>query len=373
MPRIFFLASGLGPTGPAKLLAMLAPVLPERFTIAVGVAGPLAGPYFAPLKQAKIEVVSLPVRHAIDFNGLRNLRDAIERFKPDVLHCLGSRAAMLARLLTLPKVGFRVRPPVIISAADRPSFGLDGWFARQTVRAAAKVIAPTHAEGERYRTYGVPADRVAVVPPGIAEPPTKRIDPNAFRRSLGIPKASRIVIATGLFDAVAGLRSAVWAFDVVKYVATDLHLVLVGNGPERERLERLSKAIGKDDYRTRFAGIRADVPSLVRLAEVVWVTHERGGTNVALEAMIAGIPVVAVRTADLAEVIEDRATGRLVAPADHVELAAVTNELLENPAFAQSLGAAGRQRALERFPLSLMAERFGAIYDEVASRQPSAA
>ena len=374
MPRIFFLASSLGPTGPAKLLSMLAPALPrEHFTIAVGVAGPIAGPYAAPLKAAGVELLSLPIRHPMDVNGLWGLRDAIARFNPDVLHVLGSQAATLARFLAFPKIGLRPMPAVIVSAADRPDDGVAGWLARLAVRSATQVIAPTAAEGERYRNLGVPTERVLVVPPGIGEPPKKTVDPKAFRRSLGIPKTSRIVIATGLFDAVAGLRSAVWAFDVVKYVATDLYLVLVGDGPERERLERFGKALGFDDYRTRFAGIRADVPSLVRLAEVVWVTHERGGTNVALEAMVAGVPVVAVRTADLAEVVEDRVTGRLVSPADRVELAAVTNELLEDPTLARAYGDAGRERAIARFPVSLMAERFGRIYDDVLSRRVAAA
>jgi len=374
MPRIFFLASSLGPTGPAKLLSMLAPALPrDHFTITVGVVGPVAGPYTGPLKSAGIEIQSLPIRDPMDINGLWGLRDAIARFDPDVLHVLGSQAAMLARLLTIPRIGLPSMPKVIVSAADRPDHGVGGWLARQAVRSATRVIAPTTAEGDRYRNLGVASERVTVVPPGIGEPPKRTIDPKAFRRSLGIPKTARIVIATGLFDAVAGLRSAVWAFDVVKYVATDLYLVLVGDGPERERLERFGKALGFDDYRTRFAGIRADVPSLVRLAEVVWVTHERGGTNVALEAMVAGIPVVAVRTADLAEVVEDRVTGRLVSPADRVELAAVTNELLENPTLAHAYGEAGRQRAIERFPVSIMAERFGRIYDDVLSRSVAAA
>jgi glycosyltransferase involved in cell wall biosynthesis len=230
------------------------------------------------------------------------------------------------------------------------------------LRGTDVVIATGQAEAERYRHLGVPVERVEVIPPGVSSA-TSPPDPLEFRKTLDIPSDARLIMAAGGFDAAAGLRSAAWAFDVVKYVAPDAHLVLFGDGPERNRTERFARGLAIDDYRVRFAGTRPDVAALFALAEVVWVTHCRGGVNLALEAMAAGRPVVAFRTPDLAEVIEDGVTGRLVPPEDRVELAATTAELLADPALAGRLGAAGQARTAGRHSVAEMIDRYARLYE----------
>jgi glycosyltransferase involved in cell wall biosynthesis len=362
MPGVIYLTDDLTPTGPGWLPAVLAPALRDRFRVAVGSLSPVKGPLVDPLAAADTPPAGLPVRHALDWNGLARVRKWVTAFGPHVLHAVGPKAARVAWLLTRPRVGVTPRPSVVVTAADRPGDGLAGWLTRRAIRSADGVTAATHAEAERYRRHGARPERVVVVPPGVPPAPASP-DPVAFRRSLGVPDAGRLVLAAGRFDAADGLRSAVWAFDVVKYAAPDLYLVLIGDGPERDRLERFGKALGFDDYRVRFAGDRPDFPALAALAEVVWVTHERGGTAVALAGMAAGRPVVGVRTPDLAEVVEDGATGRLVAAGDRVQLAAVTNELLERPDLARSLGEAGRARAAAGFSAAGMVDRFVRLYD----------
>jgi glycosyltransferase involved in cell wall biosynthesis len=291
--------------------------------------------------------------------------------RPEVLHADGPGAVRFAYALS------RLLPParrfkLVTSGASRTDRGLTGWLTRRGLRAADRVVARTAAEADRYAAAGVPADRLTVVPFGVppAPPPP---DPVAFRRSLAIPESGRLILAAGRFRPTDGLKAAVWAFDVIKYAAPDLYLVLVGDGPERDRLERFGKALGFDDYRVRFAGERADRPAVIGLAEVVWVTHDRGGTAAALEAMAAGRPVVAVRTPDLAEVVEDGVTGRLIPPGDRVRLAAVTHELLERPADAAALGAAGRDRAVRGFSAPAMVDRFARLYDGLLSGSAAAA
>lgn len=284
---------------------------------------------------------------------LRSGRDA-RALRPDVLHAVGPAAVRLASALRLSGL----RPPLVVSDADRPEPGPLGWFTRPCLRAADRVIARTQAEAARYRVLGVVPERLAVVPFGVAS--TTPSDPIAFRRSLNIPDDARLILAAGGFDSAAALKDAAWAFDVLKYVAPDLHLVLVGDGPERRRVEAFAHAIGFDDYRVHFAGPRADRPSLFALADVVWVTHRRGGVKIALEAMAAGAPVVAVGTPDLAEVV----SGILVPPGDRVRMAAVTAELLADPDRAAVLGAAAHTVA-GRFSVAAMAARYAAVYHDV--------
>jgi glycosyltransferase involved in cell wall biosynthesis len=323
MPRVFYLMSERDTTGPRVALPG------DRFAVERGCAA----------------------------DGFHKLRAALTRFAPDVLHAVGPAAARLARLLA--------RPAKVVASDVAEA----GWFTRRALRSADRVIAATHAEAARYHAFGVPRERTIIIPPGVEAAPAPP-DAVAFRRAWNIPDTGRLIIAAGRFDASAGLRSAVWAFDVLKYVVPDLYLVLVGDGPEREPLERFARSLGFDDYRVRFTGWRDDLPALFGLAEVAWVTHERGGVSVALQALAAGRPVVAARTPELAEVIADGVTGRLVAPTDRVGRAAVTRELLSDPAPARRLGDAGRERAVKQYPAAATAERFAELYEELASSRP---
>jgi hypothetical protein len=116
-----------------------------------------------------------------------------------------------------------------------------------------------------------------------------------LRTRLNLPPDSCILMAAGDYALADGMRLAVWAFDVLKYVAPDLHLVLVGDGPSRERVLRFARSLGRDEHRVHF--FTEDNPlSAVQEANVVWGTHPHGGTVFLRAALANGIPVVAVRT-----------------------------------------------------------------------------
>jgi glycosyltransferase involved in cell wall biosynthesis len=365
MPGLFFLASDLGPSGAAKTLALMVPALADRYRVAVGVVGRPGGPFDAALAGAGFPPVPMPVRGPLDIGGLREARKWVRTFGPHLLHAIGPAAVRLAPFLANSEHPRRKPRPIVVSAADDAGEGLRGWWTRKILRGADRVVAATRTEAGRYRSLGVAAERVEVIPPGVppAAPPP---DPATFRKALDIPEGGRLVIAAGGFDPAASLRSAVWAFDVLRYTLPDLYLVLVGDGPERSRTERFARGLAFDDYRVRFAGRRPDVPALLGLAEVVWVTHTRGGVHLALEAMAAGKPVVAADTPELAEVIEDGVTGRRVPAADRIGLAAMTSELLADPTLAGRLGAAGLARVTERHTVSGMADRYARLYERAA-------
>jgi glycosyltransferase involved in cell wall biosynthesis len=301
----------------------------------------------------------------LQMGTVSDYRALLREVQPEVIHADGPTAVRVAYLLTRFALS-QQSPKILVSGAAVPNGGVTGWLTRRGLCNADCVVARSVAEAEVYRSLGVADARITRIPFGVA--PSLPPDPTTFRRSLDIPKASRLVIAAGRFDSASAMKTAVWAFDVLKYAAPDLYLVLIGDGPERERLARFAKALGFDDYRVRFAGARDDTPALFGLAEVVWVTHERGGVELALAAMATGRPVVAAKTPDLAEVIEDGVTGRLVDATDRVRLAAITNELLENPDLASRLGATARARVLEQFPAPAVGERFAGAYRVSASR-----
>lgn len=328
MPRVFLLLSDGGPTG-AATQARLA---------------------LAHLPAWESETATSTVRHTFDFAALFALRDHIARFRPEVLHAVGCGAARAAALLKLPRVGLRPYPRLILSGCD----AADGWLARRALARADAVLAYSPGEAGRY-AKSVRDARIRRIPPGIVPLPH---DP-AGREN----RKDGVIVAVGNFDRWSGLKTAVWAFDVLKYVSPDLQLSLIGDGPGRAAVDRFGRALGFDDYRVGFAGLRADVPAQLAAARLAWVTHERGGVSVALEALATGTPVVAMRTPDTEAVVRDGETGVLVSAGDRVALAAATAELLRQPVELARLGGAARRVAAERFPVRDLANATAAVYD----------
>lgn len=358
MHTVFFLASDLGATAGAKQLARLAAALPrDRFAAQVAVLGGADGPAADALRDAGVVVRPTPVRHGIDVGGLRAVRRAVAAANPTVVHAWEPLAVRVSRL-----VG---RPVVASAAAADPGGGPRGWLTLRGLRGAARVIASSWAEAERYRRLGVSGDNLTRIPPAVAAPGPPP-DAAEFRRSLSIPPHARLLFAGDRLDPAAGLRDAIWAFDILRYDTPDLFLVLFGDGPELTALEEFGRALAFDDFRVRFAGPRADLPAALALAELVLVTHDRGGDDLAREAMAAGRPVVGWKTADLGEVIEDGETGFLAARGDRAQLAAKARALLDDAAMRQRVGDTARARVLERFPVGRMVEQFARVYSELS-------
>ncbi len=128
-----------------------------------------------------------------------------------------------------------------------------------------------------------------------------------------------------------------------------VRLVLVGDGPERSRLQELSAALGITE-RVVFAGRRSNDPNLHHLFEIsVLCSVSEGLPNSVLEAMAAGRPVVATRVGAAGDAVLDGVTGSLVPTGDDAALTGALRALLDDPARARAMGDAGRQRAREKY------------------------
>jgi glycosyltransferase involved in cell wall biosynthesis len=294
---------------------------------------------------------------------MRRLRNAAREANPAVLHAFGPAAARAARLVTARR-GEGNEPRLVASAAATTTGGLAGWLAARQLRRADRVIATGRAEGERYRRLGVRAERLTLVAPAVA-PPGEPPDRAAFCRDVGAPPESKLIFAGGRLDSAHGIKDAVIAFDMIRYLTPALQLVLTGDGPDRAAAADLARALAFDDCRVRFSGDRPDLAAATQLAEMAWVTRATGGEAPALQAMAAGKPVVAYRTRELGEVIDEGVTGFLVPHGDRTTFAAKANALLTDPELAARMGEAGRQRAAEHFGVARMAEQHARVYREL--------
>jgi len=183
--------------------------------------------------------------------------------------------------------------------------------------------------------------------------------------SLG-PERARFVLCAGSMEPHRGFRNAIWTLDILNILFDDLHLLLLGDGPDRANLERFAQGIQLRD-RVHFVGARADVRPFLERAALIWVPSLGDcGLTITLEALAAGKPVVASNVPSLRAIIRDGETGFLIPPGDKVALGRRTRELLRNPDLARRMGEAGRRFAASYTPGNFIA-RIAEVYRGIAA------
>jgi glycosyltransferase involved in cell wall biosynthesis len=146
-----------------------------------------------------------------------------------------------------------------------------------------------------------------------------------------------------------------------------VHGAVVGDGPGRAVAEALARRLGIAD-RVTFTGFRRDARELVGAVDVsVLLTYSEGFSNVLLESLAAGVPVVATDIPANREALRDGADGALVPVRDPAATAAAIRRLLDDPAAAATLAEAGSTRAKDVFSLEAQASRTMALYDRLLS------
>ncbi len=189
-----------------------------------------------------------------------------------------------------------------------------------------------------------------------------------LRAQIGLPAGCPVIGMTARLHPIKGHEHLLRALPLIVRSVPDAHLLLVGGGRERARLQRLAEEEGVDE-RVHFLGHRSDVADLTQLYDVtVLASRAESLPYTLIEAMLLGKPVVASRCGGIPEVVEDGVTGTLVPPGDADALAAAVIDLLADPQKARAFGEAGRRRAEERFTVERMLSETFALYEELLDR-----
>lgn len=224
---------------------------------------------------------------------------------------------------------------------------------RQAYRCAHAIVANSNAAGRQLIAEGVSSDRIRIIPNGVS------LDRFA-------PRADAGGVATVL--TVANLR-AEKAHEVLIAAAAQLaprfpHLrfQIAGDGPRMAELQGLAATLGVGD-RVSFLGHREDVPALLGGADIfVLPSRSEAFPNGAIEAMAAGLPVIASATGGLLDLIDSGRTGLLLPPDDPAALADAIAGLVVSPARASVLGAAARDEVTRRYSFDRMVRAFEDLY-----------
>lgn len=213
-----------------------------------------------------------------------------------------------------------------------------------------------------------PAFRMKVIYNGVSiEQFSCNIDVLSKRQSLGIPADSKVIGIVARLDPVKNHPMLLRAFRRVVAVLPDTYLVIVGDGPENISLQTLAGSLGISD-RTLFLGARRDIAELLHTFNVFALPSFSEGMSVTLiEAMCAGVPVVATHVGGNSEVVNDRETGYLVENDNEQDLAQRLMECLRDDELRLRMGKAAHLRACEMFSLGKMIDSYKELYLKFAA------
>jgi glycosyltransferase involved in cell wall biosynthesis len=302
------------------------------------------------------EALGLPARHLrsardVDLGLPQRLRHTLEELRPDVVHTHLVHADVYGTLAS-PRAPWRL---VSTKHNDDPfRAGPFRFVERALTKRTSRVIAITHAL-RRFcvERVGLPEAKVDVVHYGVDDVP-------AWGHDDPTPPGGRFVLVVGRLVGQKGVDVAVRALAVLP---DDVRLAVLGDGPERPRLEALARELGVAD-RVLLPGRVGDVAAWLRAAELVLHPVRWEGFGLAvLEAMLAERPVVASAVSAVPELVVGGQTGLLVPPDDAGALAASAAELLADPERAARMGAAGLRRARAEFSVARMVDATLGVYE----------
>ena len=186
-----------------------------------------------------------------------------------------------------------------------------------------------------------------------------------IRAELGIPDDAPLVLAVARLDPYKSLHVLASAAQQLVREFPDLRVLIAGEGPERQRLERLIAKLGLTDVLT-LLGARSDVPDLIAACDVATLCSYSETTPLAImEYMALGKAVVATRAGGIPDLIEDHVHGLLVAPDDRTALAQAIASLLRDPELARDMGRRGKERQRREFSIDAVAREVEDLYEEL--------
>jgi glycosyltransferase involved in cell wall biosynthesis len=386
LPRVLFISRRFWPLlgGAETVVANLAAALTAQGGSATVLTALWDASWPAEIMHRSVRVVRLSQpsqRIWGTLHYLRNLAGWLRRHRDEFDLVYVSQLKHDAWLAV--RSGRRGKFPVILRAAGG---GLTGdchwhtigrcgmWIRRESYRAAA-IVAPSPAICSELTTAGYRAEQVVHIANGVpAAPPQSAARQRQSRRvvaeanyALLLPEHAWLAVFTGRLDAVKGLADLVAAWQLVARQRGEARLWLVGEGPEHTRLVQQIEALGLTG-RVVLAASFNPLDDVLQAADCfVLPSYEEGLSLALLEAMAAGLPIVASDIPGNRVAIRPNVDGLLVPPRDPTALAAAVDRVMTQPAWAETLGQAARQRVQEDFSLERMVQQHLELFDRVCS------
>jgi glycosyltransferase involved in cell wall biosynthesis len=333
------------------------------------------------LREGEVPLYDVPrmrrgVNPFYDLMALAHLRRLIREVRPEIVHTHMSKAGVLGRLAASLE-----KTPCVIHTVRGWSFYVGGsalkrrafvYLERFSARLTDKMLAvsPRQVADGLEAGIGSPDDYL-VVRSGIdvGQFQAVRSDAGALRQGLGIPSGMPVVgTVMALVEQKAPLDFVATAAEILR-ARPGTHFLVVGDGPLRGQMKEAirEKAIQKNVH---LVGHSTDVPRMLGIMDVFLLTSRwEGMPRAILEAMTAGVPVVATSVGGVPEIIEHDKNGLLAPPGGVELLKRHTIRLLENPARARELCRQARRYVAAEFDISTVTAKHEQLYAELLKRK----
>ena len=366
--RLLFVCPDMRTGGTERHWATLIPELRERGETVKLVTLADTGPFFDDVVGRGVEAECLRLRRRTDPRGLRRALSVAAAFEPDAVVSRGVSGQLVGEAIAR-RSRRGVGPGAVHVMNEHTPLTPDGRLVvarphqraltRLVSRAVDAVVAVTQRQVPPLEALGYPRGRIDVVPNGVFERDVQGVEPSPELGSDGL-----VVLC------VAGLRPEKRVDVFIEAVAAArrenpaIRGYVAGEGPERERLERLAERRG-----VTLLGVRRDVLELMRAAGALCLPSEAEALPMSiLEAMALERPVVATDVGGTAEQVVDGESGYLVRAGDPEPIRHALLALAADPGRAHEMGAAGRRRQQELFSGEAMVDGYVRAFEEAVSR-----
>jgi glycosyltransferase involved in cell wall biosynthesis len=356
-------------TGPAKNLiefAQLATAYGIETSAATFTRADDSTLFLDTARRESVPVFPIPERGRFDREVIHAIAELVSIVRPDIVQTHAVKSHFLARLAEVPR-----HVPWI---AFHHGYTWPDWRARLynqfdlwSLRAATKVITVSEPFRRQLHRRGVAAERIEIVHNAIRPDWGARNPENAarLRAELNIAPHRPVILSVGRLSREKDHATLLEAVSLLhKRFAP--HLVIVGEGPERRRIEKRIASLGIGSAVT-LSGQKPSAEPYYGIANIAVLSSlSEGSPNALLEAMAAGVPVVATDVGGVPEIAVRDDTALLVQPGDPGELAESMGRLIREPRLASRLAARARQIVQERYAPEQRTRRLVEIYRKVA-------
>jgi glycosyltransferase involved in cell wall biosynthesis len=319
-----------------------------------------------------IPIEVIPERFLFDWTVAGALRKVLAQLRPDIVQTHGIKSHCFVRFLRPDMRWLAYHHGYTYENLKVRMYNhLDRW----SLPGADKVVTVCGPFAQVLKANGVRRERIHILPNSI-EPAARATAADAaqLRANLGIASEERVILAIGRFSSEKGHLDLIAAFAELqrRQPALPLRLVLVGDGLDRQLLERSVQEQGLTGPIV-FTGHQREVQAYYAMADTfVLPSHSEGSPNVLLEAMMANLPIVATRVGGIPETVEHEVSALLVPPRNPQALAGAIERLLSNRELAEKLAGNAYCAVASRFSPEQYKRSLTAIYAELCPEKAPA-
>lgn len=237
-------------------------------------------------------------------------------------------------------------------------FSIDRFLAKR----APRITTNSSGVVQFYADKGIPKEYFFLIPNAAVAAPLSDVTKEEVAVRLGVPAGLKWIVSIGRLWHQKGYKDLIWGAEMLRMLREDTCYLIVGEGPERNRLELYRDNIraGSQVY---LLGERTDVPEILQHADVLWNgSLYEGQSNAILEAQFGGVPVIVTDIPGNRDLVQDRETGLLFQPGDVHRLTRLTNELFRDAELRDRIIRNARRQIQLEHSCEAMVQRHVELY-----------